>query len=186
MRIISIYLCHRHMWGRFYYMKDFRFYHMEICKTETKDIPRRNRKRQEAPHRDRRKMVYLLNKFIYMLTKYVLKWNYTLEKQFQTDYLKALRNDWYVTYRIQDVGLWYRFLDSFAIDPWGVTTFIEFKIIDNQTFNVSHFEMSQIKLLHDLDLRNMDTATVAIWSKKFNTYRLLNFSEIWNWKNDKW
>ncbi len=120
------------------------------------------------------------------LPHYKLKWWYTLEKEFQTAYLKALRNDKYIVYRRQDIGLGYKFVDSECWDlNWNCTQ-IEFKKIPGDTFNVSHFEQSQITLLHELDKRQPGIACVMIWSVKRNDYKILSFTEIWNWKNEKW
>jgi hypothetical protein len=90
-----------------------------------------------------------------------------------------------VTYKIADVGFGYKFLDSFVIDRFGRVEFVEFKIVDGESFNVSKFEQSQVSLLHELDKRDPTLAKVAIWSKKRNDYVLLGFSEIWKNKNDK-
>ena len=54
-------------------MKSFQLYRMEIRKKETNPLPRRNRKRQEAPHRDRRKMVYILNTPFYEIDNKALQ-----------------------------------------------------------------------------------------------------------------
>jgi len=118
-----------------------------------------------------------------MLKKYQLKGWYKTEKEFQRDYLKALRDDWYLTYRRQDVWLSYKFLDSECWDKQWNCTQIEFKKIPGDTFNVWKFEHSQVLILKDLDDRKLWIAYVIIWSIKRNDYKILTFTEIWGWKN---
>jgi len=118
-----------------------------------------------------------------------LKWNYKkwrIEKDFQTEILWYLRKLWYIAYKIADIWLNAKFLDSFYIDEYWICRFIEFKKIEKDTFNVSQFENNQIILLRELDKRNMDTAKVYIYSVKNNDYKVYNFSELWNMKNEKW
>jgi len=118
-----------------------------------------------------------------MLKKYQLKWGYKTEKEFQRDYLKALKNDGFWTYRRQDIGPSCKFLDSECWDKQWNCTQIEFKKIPGDTFNVWKFEHSQVRILKDLDSRKLWIAYVIIWSVKRNDYKILTFTEIWEGKN---
>ena len=120
---------------------------------------------------------------------YILKWKYkkwAIEKWFQSEIIKNLRNDWFICYHPPDIWPAYRFLDLICISiEWNIN-FIEFKKISWATFNVKFFEESQIHLLMQLDSRNKDLARVFIYSSKYNKYKVLTFTEIWKWKNSKW
>lgn len=120
---------------------------------------------------------------------YVLKWGYkkwAKEKGFEAEIFKNLRKDWYICYHPSDVWLSYKFLDWIIVSPEWEVWFIEFKKIEWDTFNVSHFEESQVILLKELDSRNIDIARVFIYSVKHNQYKVFTFTELWNMKNWRW
>jgi hypothetical protein len=118
-----------------------------------------------------------------------LKWNYKkwhIEKDFEAEIFRNLRNLWYICYHPSDVWLSYKFLDWHIISPEWDLWWIEFKKINWNTFNISQFEPSQVILLRDLDKRNKDIARVYIYSVKNNDYKVFTFTELWNSKNSKW
>lgn len=123
------------------------------------------------------------------LPHYPLKWGYRkgkIEKWFEAEIFSKMRKEWWICYHIQDIGLWYRFLDWHIVSPEWELWWIEFKRIEWMTFNIKSFEESQIILLKQLDLRNADIARVYIYSTKYNDYKIFTFTELWNMKNEKW
>jgi len=124
-----------------------------------------------------------------MISDFELKWWYKkwhIEKDFQAEIFKRLRNLWWICYHVQDIWLWTRFLDWIIVDRWWSSWFIEFKKIKWNTFNISQFEPSQIDLLRDLDKRNPELARVFIYSEKHSKYCVYRFSFLFSMQNDKW
>lgn len=118
----------------------------------------------------------------YQLKGWYQKWK--KEKWFESEIFRNLRKEWYICYHPQDVGLSYKFLDWIIVSPEWDIWFIEFKKIEWATYNISHFEESQIILLKELDRRNQDIARVFIYSVKNNDYRVYKFTELWTLKNE--
>ena len=111
------------------------------------------------------------------------KWK--IEKWFQAEIFSILRSMWYICFHVQDIWLAYKFLDGHIIDQSWNLSWIEFKKIKWDTFNVSQFEHSQIILLKELEKRNDKIARVFIYSEKHNKYKVFKFSELWDNKNDR-
>lgn len=120
----------------------------------------------------------------YQLKGWYKKWH--IEKDFQAEITKYLRNEWYICYHITDIWLWNKFLDMIWVSPDWVPFYIEFKKIEKDSFNVKNFEDSQVILLRELEKRNPELARVWIYSKKHNEYKVFKFSELWDNRNKKW
>lgn len=123
------------------------------------------------------------NKY-YRLKGWYKKWK--IEKWFEAEIMKNLRNEWYICFHPADLWLAWKFLDCHFITPEWELWWIEFKKISLDSFNVKQFEDWQIILLRELEKRNPDIARVYIYSEKWNDYKVFNFSELWEQKNDKW
>lgn len=122
------------------------------------------------------------------LMNYTLKWGYKkwhIEKDFQAEIFRNMRKYWWICFHIQDIWLWYRFLDWIIVSPTGDPWFIEFKKIKWATFNISQFEPSQVDLLMELDSRSPWLAMVFIYSEKYWTYAAYSFTQLWTSKNSK-
>lgn len=112
------------------------------------------------------------------------KW--AIEKWFEKEMMSLmrwLRND--ICFKPQDVWLATKFLDvHFITKEWNLH-WLELKQIPWDTFNVKKFEDDQVIMLRELEKRNSEIARVWIYSIKYNDYKILKFSEIWNNQNEK-
>ena len=135
-------------------------------------------------------MIFTIQQMLFQdIPEYKLVWWYKpwkIEKWFEEELFRYLRKDGYICYHPQDIWFAYKFLDWHLVSPKGELWWIELKKIKLDTFNVSQFEESQVILLRDLDKRNPELARVLIYSIKHNDYVMLQFTDIWNMKNDKW
>jgi len=61
-----------------------------------------------------------------MIMPFEFKDNYKNEKDFQADYIKALKEDWYWVYKLPDIGYTLKPFDIVALKDWKFTA-IELK-----------------------------------------------------------
>jgi len=113
-----------------------------------------------------------------------IKWNFTLESKFTTAFLKEFTKDkkWWA-FKIPDLIRTIKPFDFFWINKWWVY-FCEVKMIDWDIFNFSILRNNQYTALKRIYLLidnfcfiNM-FSIVLIYSKKYNTYKIINFKDI--------
>lgn len=120
----------------------------------------------------------------YKLKGWYKKWR--IEKDFQAEISKKMRDDWFITFHPQDIWYALKFLDlHFIHKDWDIW-WIEFKKINLDSFNVKNFEDSQVILLPQLEKINKELCKVYIYSVKHNDYKIFNFSDLRNNRNSKW
>jgi len=123
-----------------------------------------------------------------ILNNIPIRWNYKkwrIEKGFQSEVFTYLRNREYFCYHIADIGMGYRLLDAYILDPKGNQFLIEFKKTDGFTFNMNQFEPSQIELL-DLMQERWALSYIMVYSQKTNTYWVGKYSYLKSNANSKW
>lgn len=118
-------------------------------------------------------------------TDYIFKWKISLEKHFQKELFKCMEKDGFICYHIPDSTYEYRLLDGIIIDTKWVTHYLELKIIDTYTFNISRFEPSQIAFMNEL-LKRWTDAYIAVYSLKNKEYVILTYRELLTMFNERW
>lgn len=111
------------------------------------------------------------------------KWH--IEKDFEADIFSHLRSIWYFCKHIPDIGFNTKLLDGIIVDLEWKTFYIEFKITNWCTFNMSQFEESQINFLEML-MKRAGEAWVMIFSVKTNTYWIGTYEHLKSQSNSAW
>lgn len=108
-----------------------------------------------------------------------------IEKDFQSEVFKYLRNLWIYIHRIPDLWPASRLVDAIMIDQRWQTFYVEFKKVDGYTYNMSQFEPSQIKFFEFASSRNVE-AYVMIYSRKTQTYWVGEYRYLKENQNQDW
>lgn len=132
-------------------------------------------------------MTFQYNALVDVLRNIPLKWGYpkwSPENWFQKEVMEYLRMRGWFVYHIEDTSWQSRLLDVYAVTPDGVELFMELKVTDWFTFNLSRFETDQVKFLLLREKYNLP-AYVMIFSKRTNTHVLTTYRELVSAANDK-
>jgi len=119
-------------------------------------------------------------------THYTLKWGYKkfkIESWFQSELFRLMRKDGFICFHPES-KYGFCLLDGVIIAPSGKIFLMELKVIDAYTFNMSQFEDSQVALMNELTKRGSPHC-VAIYSKKLNQYKVVQYSELVEQQNEK-
>lgn len=125
-------------------------------------------------------MSFPYNASVDVLRNIKVKWNYpkwSPENWFQKEIMGELKDRWWFVYHIEDTSWQSRLLDIYAITPDGKELWMELKVIDIFTFNLSRFETDQVKFMLRREKFNLPTY-VMIFSKRTNTYVLTTYREL--------
>jgi hypothetical protein len=111
------------------------------------------------------------------------KWR--VEKWFEMNVFKFLREKGYYCYHVPDLGMATRLVDAIIVDPQWVTFYVEFKKTDWLSWNIKKFEPVQIEFLSMLHKRWWE-AYVMIYSTKTNTYVTTLYNTLIESANETW
>ena len=120
------------------------------------------------------------------MNKIIVNWNFRLEKEFQSELNKQLRNNWWFVYKMPDTWFAKKPYDMYAISPEWITYHCELKIIAVNSININKLEPQQHWSLKYISKINPNIAMVLIWSKKHSDYKIFTYNEFMSLSNTEW
>ena len=121
-----------------------------------------------------------------MIIKVPLRKSIKLEKEFQADLWKWLRDMWCFVYKIPDASMWYKPYDmEFVFLDWE-TYHCELKIIKWKSINTNALRPNQHASLSLITKLNPRIALVIVYSTEVKDYTMMTYKDFMWSANENW